>query len=320
MKSAAKLLVMSLLACACALAQTSAPRIIATDLQSGPNTGGPNNKGAIVTLYGFGFGATQGASNISVGGISADNYLSWSNTKISFQIGTAAASGNVLVNTGAGVSNPKPFTVRAGRLLFVSPAGADTNAGSFTAPWKTVTKAVASSQAGDIIYLMNGVSQTALNSASASLAIAKGGTSTAPIALVAYPGATATIGSSTGQQFGIRTTAAASNWVLSGLTLRGALSALSVASSANWRVIGNDISCPNGAGTGSCIAASALTNGIFYRNLVHDSGSTTSVSKLYQAVQFDTGSNGIDFGWNEIANTRSCRALQFIPTPRPSSI
>jgi IPT/TIG domain len=115
MKSAAKLLVMSLLACACALAQTSVPRIIATDLQSGPNTGGPNNKGAIVTLYGFGFGATQGASNISVGGISADNYLSWSNTKISFQIGTAAASGNVLVNTSAGVSNPKPFTVRSGR-------------------------------------------------------------------------------------------------------------------------------------------------------------------------------------------------------------
>ena len=158
---------------------------------------------------------------------------------------------------------------------------------------------------------MNGVSQTALNSASASLAIAKGGTSSAPIALVAYPGATATIGSSTGQQFGIRTTAAASNWVLSGLTLRGSLSALAVANSANWRVIGNDISCPNGSGTGSCIAVSALSNGIFYRNLVHDSGSTTSVSKLYQAVQFDTGSNGIDFGWNEIANTRSCRALQF---------
>ena len=117
MKSAAKLLVMSLLACACALAQTSVPRVIATDLQSGPNTGGPNNKGTIVTLYGFGFGATQGASNISVGGISADNYLSWSNTKISFQIGTAAASGNVLVNTGAGVSNPKPFTVRVRQII-----------------------------------------------------------------------------------------------------------------------------------------------------------------------------------------------------------
>lgn len=311
MKSVVKLLVMSLLACACALAQTPAPRIIATDLQSGPNTGGLNNQGSIVRLYGFGFGATQGASSVSVGGISAANYLSWSDTRISFQLGDAAATGNVLVNTGGGISNPKPFTVRAGRLLFVSTAGADTNAGTFTAPWKTATKAIASSQAGDIIYLMNGVSQTALDSASSSLAIAKSGTSTAPIALVAYPGATATVGSSAGQQYGIRTTAAASNWVLSGLTLRGALSALAVASSSNWRVIGNDISCPNGSGTGSCIAATALTNAIFYRNLVHDNGSTSNVSKLYQAIQFDTGSNGIDFGWNEVANTRSCRALQF---------
>jgi len=311
MKSVVKLLVMSLLACACALAQTSVPRIIASDVQSGPNTGGPNNQGAIVTLYGFGFGSTQGSSNISVGGIGAASYLYWSDTKASFQLSSSSVTGNILLSTPAGVSNPKPFTVRAGRVLFVSTSGADTNSGSFSSPWHTVTKAIASSQAGDIIYLMNGVSQTALNSASASLAIAKSGTSAAPIALVAYPGATATIGSATGQQFGLRTTATANNWVLAGLTLRGVLSALAVSNSSNWRVIGNDISCPNGSGTGSCLAATALAHGVFYRNLVHDNGSTTNVSKLYQAIQFDTGSNAIDFGWNEIANTHSCRALQF---------
>jgi hypothetical protein len=312
MKSVVKLLAMSLLACACAFAQTSVPRILASDLQSGPSTGGPNNKGTIVTVYGFAFGATQGASTISVGGVTAGSYLFWSDTKVSFQIGPSALTGNILLSTTAGTSNPKPFTVRTGRLLFVSTSGADTNSGSFSSPWHTVTKATASSQPGDIIYLMNGVSQTALNSSSASLAIANSGTSTAPIALVAYPGATATIGSSTGQQYGIRTTATANNWVLSGLTLRGAFTALAISNSANWRVMGNDISCPNGFGTGACLAATALTNAIFYRNRVHDVGSTTSASlKLYQAVQFDLGSNAIDFGWNEIANTRSCRALQF---------
>jgi hypothetical protein len=318
MKSVVKLLVMSLLACACALAQTSVPRIIASDLQSGPRTGGPNNKGTIVTLYGFAFGATQGTSTISVGGVPAGSYLLWSDTKVSFQIGSSALTGNILLSTTAGVSNPKPFTVRTGRLLFVSTSGADTNSGGFSSPWHTVTKATASSQPGDIIYLMNGISQTALNSSSASLAIANSGTSTAPIALVAYPGATATIGSSTGQQYGIRTTATANNWVLSGLTLRGAFAALAISNSANWRVMGNDISCPNGSGTGACLAAIALTNGIFYRNRVHDVGSTTSTSlKLYQAVQFDLGSNAIDFGWNEIANTRSCRALQFYSDTTP---
>ena len=88
--------------------------------------------------------------------------------------------------------------------------------------------------------------------------------------------------------------------------MRGVLSALAVSNSSNWRVIGNDISCPNGSGTGSVWPLTALAHGSFYRNLVHDNGSTTSVSKLYQAIQFDTGSNAIDFGWNEVANTRSC--------------
>ncbi len=312
MKSVAKLLVMSLLACACALAQTSVPRIIATDLQSGPNTGGPNNKGAIVTLYGFGFGATQGTSNISVGGVSADNYPFWSDKKVSFQLSSSAVTGNIVLSTSAGASNAMPFTVRTGRVLFVSLSGADTNSGSFTSPWRTISHANTASQAGDVIYVMNGVSQTALDGASSALAITRSGTSSAPIALLAYPGATVTIGSETGQQYGVRTTAVASNWVLGGITLRGVFSALSIANSSNWRVLGNDISCPNGSGTGACVAASAITSSVFYRNLVHDVGSTTSTSlKLYQAVQFDVGSHAIDFGWNEIANTRSCRALQF---------
>ena len=55
-----------------------------------------------------------------------------------------------------------------------------------------------------------------------------------------------------------------------------------------------------------------------YRNRIHDNGSTTSTSiKLYQAIQFGSGANGIDFGWNEIANTRSCRALQFYSDTTP---
>ncbi len=99
---------------------------------------------------------------------------------------------------------------------------------------------------------------------------------------------------------------------MSGLTLRGAFSALNVANSSTWRVIGNDISCPNGSGSGACVDFSGVTNMSLYRNRVHDVGSTTSTSlKLYQGVLFDAGSNGIDFGWNEIGNVRSCRALQF---------
>lgn len=313
MKKALELFLCSCLFLAVPLAGTAQPTAIFTDLQSGPNAGGQNNQGAIVTVYGFGFGATRGSSTLTIGGAAPAAYLLWSDNKVSFQVGNSAVTGNIVVNVaGVGASNAMPFTVRSGRIFFVAPGGSDANAGSFTAPWATVRHAKDTAAAGDTIYLMNGVNETGLDASNATVAVAKSGSSGLPIAMIAYPGASATIGSATGQQYGIRTTGASSYWVLAGINLRGAFSALTVANSSNWRVIGNDISCPNGSGTGACVGFSGGQNLSLYRNHIHDNGSTTSTSiKLYQAVQFDSGANGIDVGWNEIANTRSCRALQF---------
>ena len=319
MKKALTLFLWSCLFIGVPLARAAQPTAIFTDLQSGPNAGGQNNQGAIVTIYGFGFGATRGSSTLTIGGAQPAAYLLWSDNKISFQVGNSAVTGNIVVNVaGVGASNAMPFTVRSGRIFFVAPGGSDANAGSFTAPWATVRHAKNTAAAGDTIYLMNGVNETGLDGSSATLAIAKSGSSGLPIAMIAYPGASATIGSATGQKYGLRTTAASSYWVLAGINLRGAFSALTVANSSNWRVISNDISCPNGSGTGACVAFSGGQNLSLYRNHIHDNGSTTSTSiKLYQAVQFDSGANGIDFGWNEIANTRSCRALQFYSDTTP---
>jgi hypothetical protein len=319
LKKALTLFLWSCLFMGVPLARAAQPTAIFTDLQSGPNVGGRNNQGAIVTIYGFGFGATRGSSTLTIGGAQPAAFLLWSDSKISFQLGNAAVTGNIVVNVaGVGASNGMPFTVRSGRIFVVAPGGSDANAGSFTAPWATVRHAKNSAAAGDTIYLMNGVNETGLDGSGATLAVAKSGSSGLPIAMIAYPGASATIGSATGQQYGIRTTAASSYWVLAGINLRGAFSALTVANSSAWRVIGNDISCPNGSGTGACVAFSGGQNLSFYRNRIHDNGSTISTNiKLYQAVQFDSGANGIDFGWNEIANTRSCRALQFYSDTTP---
>lgn len=319
MKKALTLFLWSCLFIGVPLARAAQPTAIFTDLQSGPNAGGQNNQGAIVTVYGFGFGATRGTSTLTIGGAQPAAYLLWSDNKISFQVGNSAITGNIVVNVaGVGSSNAMPFTVRSGRIFFVAPGGSDANAGSFTAPWATVKHAKNSAQAGDIIYLTNGVNETGLDGSSATLAIAKSGSSGLPIAMIAYPGASATIGSATGQPYGIRTTATSSYWVLAGINLRGAFSALTVANSSNWRVLGSDISCPNGSGTGACVEFSGGQNLALYRNHIHDNGSTTSTSiKLYQAVQFESGANRIDVGWNEIANTRSCRALQFYSDTTP---
>ena len=319
MKKALTLFLWSCLFLGVPLARAAQPTAILTDLQSGPNAGGQNNQGTIVTIYGFGFGATRGTSTLTIGGAQPAAYLLWSDNKISFQVGNSAITGSIVVNVaGVGSSNAMPFTVRSGRIFFVAPGGSDANAGSFTAPWATVKHAKNSAQAGDIIYLLNGVNETGLDASSATLAIAKSGSSGLPIAMVAYPGAVATIGSATGQPYGVRTTSTSSYWVFAGINLRGAFSALTVANSSAWRVIGNDISCPNGSGTGACLGFSGGQNLSLYRNHIHDNGSTTSTSiKLYQAVQFESGANGIDVGWNEIANTRSCRALQFYSDTTP---
>ena len=106
-------------------------RVFFSDLESGPNGGGQNGKGAFVTIWGNGFGATQGSSTVSIGGGAADNYPTWTSTKITFQLGAAAKTGDVVVHvSGKGDSNALPFTVRSGNVFFVMTSGDDTHDGS----------------------------------------------------------------------------------------------------------------------------------------------------------------------------------------------
>jgi hypothetical protein len=295
-----------------AFAQNTLPTINYSDLQRGPNTGGQNNNGAIVTIYGRGFGATRGSSTVTIGGGNAASYLQWSDTRISFQLGPAAVTGNIVVNVaGVGSSNGVPFTLKNGQVFFVAANGSDSSSGDFASPWRTILKAKNFSTPGDIIYVMDGVSESGLDTSNASLALNKSGNPRAPIALVAYPGATVTVGSASGQQYGILANGV-NNWVLAGLTIRGSLSALTVQNGSRWRVVASDFSCPNGFGASSCLDASAVQSFKFLGNRVHDSGSLTSTEiNSYKSVGFSSSSSSVEVGWNEIANTNSCRALQF---------
>src|SRR6478752_5488641 len=154
------LLIMLLLSTASLPAQTAPPRIFFSDLESGPNTGGQNNKGVWVTIWGKGFGAAQGTSTVTVGGGAADNYPLWSDSRIIFQLGANAATGNIVVNvSGVGSSNGLHFTVRAGNIFFVATSGSDANPGTFASPWKTIVKAKNTIAAGDTAYIENGVAQ-----------------------------------------------------------------------------------------------------------------------------------------------------------------
>lgn len=324
------------------LASPPRPRIFYSDLDSGPNSGGEKDAGAYITIYGRGFGSTRGTSTVTVGGRSVASYPLWTDSKITFQLGALAATGPIVVITSVGASNSdviltvrKDGTCGASQnqecLYFVAAGGRDRNPGTFSAPWATVPYAVQHVPAGGIIY--TSVSQTTDDGqgwkAALTLRNTWCGTSLSgyPRALVAYPGTTVTIGSVTGES-GIRSTdvsagegACTGYWTFAGLQLRGAVAiALSGASrtspSTHWRIVGNDMTCPNGDGATACWETSFASLVKGYGNYVHDTGRVgpPTASALYHGVYFSTDSNHIDFGWNTIADVHGCRGLQVYST------
>lgn len=294
------------------------PRIFYSDLDSGPGVGGEHNKGAIVTIYGKGFGGVRGTSTVSVGGQSAERYLFWSDSRIAFQVGNGGKSGDIAVHIpDVGVSNGVPFVVRPGRIFFVAATGSNSNPGSFESPWRTIVKAKNAMAPGDIAYVMDGITQIGVDDYGASLAIASAGQPGRPIALVAYPGAKVVVGSASGPEFAIRTPAIGqrfSYWTLAGLILRGGNQGLKLVLVSGWRIVANDMSCPNGDGPVACFEAAGSENLQVLGNFIHDSG-RSSAGKQYHSMYFTTDSNHIDVGWNTIANNRSCRGIQFHSSP-----
>ncbi len=299
----------------------AAPRIFFIDLAGGPKSGGQNNAGAFVTIYGRNFGAARGASAVTVGGGPAASYPVWTDTKVTIQLGGAAATGNIVLTTAAGASNGVPFTVRKGSIYFVAANGSDSGSGKYNAPWQTLMQARGAMQPGDITYVMNGVAQTGDDGSgwNTSLLLRAGGTATAPMAFVVYPGASAAIGSVGGPATGVRSAPGGGTfpnyWVFAGFTLRGQGAAMALWGSTGWRIVANDFSCPSGDGAGACMDTVESSSLAFYGNTVHDTGAPAA-SALYHGVYFGTDSNHLDIGWNTVANAHGCRGIQIHSTPQ----
>jgi hypothetical protein len=317
------LLLSLLLSAAFAFAQTAPPRIFFSDLESGPKSGGQNNNGVWVTIWGKGFGATQGTSTVTVGAGAVASYPLWSDGKIIFQLGAGATTGNIVVNVpGVGSSNGLPFTVRAGNIFFVATTGNDANTGTLASPWKTIVKAKNTIAAGDTAYIQDGVAQTSEDNFTAYLSMdnqgsSNSGTATAPKALIAYPNATATVGVAGGLHYGIRTPNIGTDedyWVISQLHIIGGTQAMDLGG-LGWRIIGNEMQCPGADDQVGCFEMSGGNQVRFYGNEVHNAGINPTSSKFYHAVYFSTDSNHVDVGWNHIHDNFTCRALQFHSSP-----
>ncbi len=139
---------------------SAVPIIVYTDILSGPNSGGENNKGIYLSIFGKNFGATGLGTTVKVfvNGVEVDNYRYLGRSKgrpdiqqISVQIGPI---GNpepgvelpvkVTVN-GVASNTDRTFTVSKGNIYFVNNvSGTDTadlhTGGSFTSPFRNVQK------------------------------------------------------------------------------------------------------------------------------------------------------------------------------------
>lgn len=308
------------------------PRIFFTDLTSGPNVGGETVggfSGSYVTIYGNYFGPTQGTGTVTLNGANCLRVVSWGipwlwYQKVIVQLGSTCTSGNFTVTTATGSSNAVPFAVRSGNIRCVSTPGNDSNSGAFPSCWSSIAHAVHSIAAGDIAYVLDGVIQNTIDNYNCDISIQSGSNDPAnPMALVAYPGAVATIGT-TSQSCALRIPAISgthSHWILAGMVLRGNGS-IDLNAQTGWRIIGNDASCPGGSGQAACIHAASGSSMYIYGNYIHNVGDQHgSIDKYYHGLYLTTNTNHVWVGFNEINNNPTgsttsggCRALQFYST------
>jgi parallel beta-helix repeat protein len=123
------------------------PVILFTDVQAGPVTGGPNGNGVPISLFGKRFGATQGTSTVTIGGVPVVAVLEWGQNNahnadldmIVVQPGGAVTGGPVVVTVGGQASNAdNTFTPSAGNFFAVAPTGSDGNNCTLATPCATI--------------------------------------------------------------------------------------------------------------------------------------------------------------------------------------
>ena len=192
------------------------PKVLFSDLDWGPKTGweGSTTKGAAVSIWGLNFGSARGTSYVTVNGAqltAAADYAEWGISGVgvtgaarglqrtTFWLKSACVdgAGTISVTVGGVTSNTIPFEVAAGAIYFISPSGADTNAGTTAATaWRNAAKFnPAKNPSGDgqyIVYMRTGT-YTVFDADEAFVAL-RGpyGSATKRKALVGYPGETPT--------------------------------------------------------------------------------------------------------------------------------
>jgi hypothetical protein len=310
-------------------AQTGTPVLFFSDITSGMNTGGQENLGAFITLYGEGFGATRGNSTVTIGGIEVAKYVIWGQDNgaarsldmIVVQPGPNITSGNIIVTVNGQASNPLQFIVRIGLIYFVIPDASnanDANPGTYAEPFQTLYRPRQVMQAGDIVYIKGGTFNTADPDHPGWDAILllstdtdPNGTADAPIAYIGYPGDRPVLGAPAPMRRGIYMEQTTAYYVIANWEFSQHAGNLSLSGNGH-RIVGN-YSHDGVAGEDYTVIGIAGNSAHLklFGNLLRNNPNTGSdeVGVGFYLEGFGTNQD-IDFGWNQIQDQNGRRSIQ----------
>ncbi len=287
-----------------------------TSAQAGAAGVGENDKGAYVTVGGINFGDTRGTSYVTVGNQQVYSYYPvWTDTKITFQLGDNAVTGDIVVHTSTGASNGLPFTVRStGHIYFCSPTSpTDPGTGTFAEPFRSPRTYYLNCEPGDICYFRAGTYDGKYGRQARTYNITfdqdcSSGTETNPIAWVGYPGEVAYWEAADADPDTLSEnihfdadpavggiewhTIAGMKWYAKGGDSRDPIRLYT----PNLRFINNDVVGREDRVWGQIAISGQNLNCKVYGNTIHGCRG----DKLDHVVYFQAGATNVDFGWNTI--------------------
>jgi hypothetical protein len=319
------------------------PVLFFSDLTRGPSTGNGDDTGGrvsgrdgvIVTVWGRNLGASVASVRVTCAGAGAASVYTLANAttpadlwashgmqKLAFQVSHLAkpGAGEIVVTVGDRVSNALPFTVADGRILFLKTTGNDdTGDGSWAKPWRTFRRSVAAMVPGDVVYVGDGVEQTAVTEFDAAVVLGESGEPARPKALVVYPEAVSRVGGTSVPRafyaYDGERDRPSTGWVLAGFTVT--TSEIGLQAFSGSRLVGNFVTAPNGDGLDGAVGVWGSDAAVLGNELTAVGGAQSG--KLYHALYLN-GTRGDtpprppaesnrEVGWNYFHDNRCNRAI-----------
>ena len=295
----------------------TAPAIFFSDLTAGPNTGGQNNNGVFVTIWGNNFGSTRGTSYITVGGGQAGSYLTWTNNMICFQLGGNAATGEIVLVTSNGNATGPFFTVKSGNIYFVDPKATTSGSGTYTSPFNHLLDFEQIANPGDTVYVRSGTiydEEDGHPGWHSMIVPERGGLQGSPVSWIAYPNETVKLQVDGGSQAWPSEGTDNVNYIFKGytdwhtiskftmiLSGTGGTSAVESTGFNGWKVVGNNITA---SAYSYAIVGLAGNYSQVLGNEIHDSGNST-YTNMNHSIYWDGGGSNVEIGWNYLHDNKN---------------